>query len=195
MGSIIDLGTNNWERIEYSKDDSYDRYSLNKLMAKAAERLTDLHSTKRQDTGIVIIGQDSLLNGYILNNPTKDQIDIVAYPYSAIHPRLRTGLLDLSTEHIDHHLIKEVYVYDIYRMNSENIRDVEIMAADNYSFGHEEMETYDLYPLYLDVDPRQLYAFMHELSGIGALDLGEEESSVHNLYNRYRNCYLNQRQW
>ncbi len=193
MGSIIDLGTDNWKRIEYSKDDSYGRYSLNELMMKAAKRLTDFCSYKRQDTGIVIIGQDSLFNGYILNNPTKDKIDIVTYPYSAIHPCLRTGLLNLSTEHIDHHLIKEVFVYDIYRMNSENIRDVEIMAADNYSFGHEEMETYDLHPLYLDVEPRQLYAFMHELSRIKALDLGEEKSSVHNLYDQYRNYYLDQK--
>lgn len=175
MGSIIDLGTDNWERIEYSKDDPYDRYSLNELMAKAAERLTDLHSTKRQDTGIVIIGQDSSFNWYILNSPTKDKIDIVAYPYSAIHPCLRTGLRNLSTEHIDHYLIESVFVYDINKMYSKNIRDVEIMAADNYSFGHEEMETYDLHPLYLDVEPRQLYAFMHELSEIGALNLGEEK--------------------
>lgn len=193
MGSIIDLGTDNWKRIEYSKDDSYGRYSLNELMMKAAKRLTGFCSHKRQDTGIVIIGQDSLFNGYILNNPTKDQINIVTYPYSAIHPCLRTGLLNLSTDHIDHHLIKGVFVYDIYRMNSENIRDVEIMAADNYSFGHEEMETYDLHPLYLDVEPRQLYAFMHELSGIKALDLGEEKSSVHNLYDQYRNYYLDQK--
>ena len=54
-------------------------------------------------------------------------------------------------------------MYDINKMYSESIRDVEIMAADNYSFGHEEMETYDLHPLYLDVEPRQLYAFMHDL--------------------------------
>ncbi len=193
MGSIIDLGTDNWERIKYGKDDAYARYSINELMAKAAERLTDFHSHRRQDTGIIIIGQDSLYNGYILNSPSKDEIDIVIYPYSAIHRSLRTGLCNLSTEHIDHYLIESVFVYDINKMYSENIRDVEIMAADNYSFGHEEMETYDLHPLYLDVGPRQLYAFMHELSEIGALDLGEEKSSVHNLYDRYRSYYLNQK--
>ncbi len=194
MGSIIDLGTDNWEEIEYSKDNSYDRYSLNELMMKAAERLTAFRSHRRQDTGIVIIGQDSLYNGHILNSPSKDEIDIVIYPYSVIHRGLRTGLCNLSTEHIDHYLIENVYVYDINKMYSENIRDIEIMAADNYSFGHEEMETYDLHPLYLDVGPRQLYAFMHELSGIGALDLGEEKSSVHNLYDRYRDYHLDQRQ-
>ena len=193
MGSIIDLGTDNWNRIKYSKDDSYGRYSINELMAKAAERLTDLHSTKRQDTGIIIIGQDSSYNGYILNSPDKDKTDIVIYPYSVIHPSLRTSLCSLSTKRIDHYLIRSVFVYDINKMYSESIRDVEIMAADNYSFGHEEMETYDLHPLYLDVEPRQLYAFMHELSEIKALDLGEKESNVHNLYDRYRSYHLNQR--
>ena len=193
MGSIIDLGTDNWERIKYSKDDAYGRYSINELMAKAAEHLTDFHSHRRQDAGIIIIGQDSLFNGYILNSPDKDKTDIVIYPYSVIHRGLRTGLRNLSTEHIDRYLIERVFVYDINKMYSENIRDVEIMAADNHSFGHEEMETYDLYPLYLDIEPHQLYAFMHELSEIKALDLGEKESNVHNLYDQYRSYYLNQR--
>ena len=193
MGSIIDLGTDNWNGIKYSKDDSHKRYSINELMTKAAERLTNFHSTKQQDTGIIIIGQDSSYNGYILNSPSKDEIDIVIYPYSVIHPSLRTSLCSLSTKRIDHYLIRSVFVYDINKMYSESIRDVEIMAADNYSFGHEEMETYDLHPLYLDVEPRQLYAFMHELSEIKALDLGKKESNVHNLYDRYRSYHLNQR--
>ena len=194
MKTIINLGTDTWGSIEYGNDDSDKRLDIEEIIEIAANRLQEKKHSKMPNAKIIIIGEDSNSKAYILNTKNLeedewDAVDMVKFVFSSCQPRMdRKRLRKLSLEHIEHHKIKHVYVYDLNKMGSIKITDFEIMAAENHSYGQPNLKRYRLFPHYINIEPGQLYAFMHELRKCNMLKMGRGTKRAE-LYDRLRNLY------